>query len=84
MLSDTVISLIRTWVPVVIGAVLTFLATKLGIVVDEDSKTNAILAATAVVTSAYYAVVRLLEKKFPWAGLLLGSRRAPAYTPPAA
>jgi hypothetical protein len=36
-------------------------------------------AVTALVTGVYYVAARLLEQRWPAAGVLLGSRRQPAY-----
>lgn len=84
MLSDTLISYIRTYVPLAVGAALTWLATKFGIIVDEDTKAQAILVAGGIITAVYYAVARTLEKRFPQLGFLLGSRKTPTYLPPPA
>jgi hypothetical protein len=84
LLSDTIISYIRTYVPVAVGAALTWLATKFGILVDGDTKGQAILLLGGVVTAVYYAVARTLEKRFPSLGFLLGSRKTPTYLPPPA
>lgn len=75
-----VISLIRTIVPVVVGRVLSWLATKQ--IVDETGEISAALDTifTISFTTAYYAIARALETfvsaKFGW---LLGVAKAPAY-----
>lgn len=78
-MSDAVVSLIRTWVPIGVGAVLTFLATRLGVVVDEETSTGLVVGATGVVSAAYYAAVRWAERRWPWLGALLGKRSEPMY-----
>jgi hypothetical protein len=65
-------SLIRTYVPAVIGAALAWLAT-LGLNVNNDTRTLVVTALTAVLTGAYYTLARLLERKYPALSLLLGS-----------
>ncbi|MFC5747140.1 hypothetical protein [Actinomadura rugatobispora] len=85
-MNDYVVSLIRTWVPVAVGAALTWLATEAGIVLDDDTSATATAAAVAVVTAAYYAAARAIEQKWPKVGrimLALGltGARTPAYQP---
>lgn len=78
--NSQIVSLIRTVVPVAVGQLLTWLATK-G-VLDETGEISAALISmfTIVFTSVYYALARLLEvfvsKKFGW---LLGVAKAPNY-----
>ncbi|WP_216651518.1 hypothetical protein [Actinomadura litoris] len=81
-MSDYIVSLIRTWVPVGVGAVLTWLAAKAGIVVDEDTGKGAMLVATALMIAAWYALARAVEKAFPQLGsvlVALGVSKAPVY-----
>ncbi len=78
-MSDFLISLIRTWVPIVIGAVVAWLATK-GVDLDPETQTGLIVGFTGVVIAVYYAIVRVLEDRFPWFGFLLGSKQTPAYS----
>jgi hypothetical protein len=84
--SPYVISFIRTWVPIVIGALLTWLAVTLKIVVDPSSQAGLVALCVAVLSGAYYALVRLLEKQWPQLGLFLGVPAKPSYpaVPPAA
>nr|PZN23927.1 MAG: hypothetical protein DIU75_04190 [Mycolicibacterium hassiacum] len=79
MLSDGVVSLIRTYVPLAVGVAVTYLARKLGVVLDEDTSAMASSAAVAVVTAVYYAAARALESRWPTLGVLLGAARAPSY-----
>lgn len=75
-------SLVRTFVPVVVGSVLAWFAAK-GIPVDPDLETTLTVALTGMATFVYYAVVRLLEVKVsPWWGNLLGTKNSPdSYSP---
>lgn len=80
MLSNWIISLIRTYVPVGVGLLVTWAATQLKIG-GLDPSTKAALAAlmVAIVTSLYYTVVRLLEHWKPQLGWLLGVPAKPNY-----
>lgn len=78
--NDTARSLIRTVVPMAIGAVVAYLAT-LGIDLDADTQTGLIIALTGVLQAVYYAVARAIEPHLPdWVTrVLLGSATAPEY-----
>lgn len=80
-LNNTVIGLIRTWVPIGVGAVISWLAT-LGLQLDSETQTATVVALTGVIQAVYYTLVRLLEDKFPAIGWLLGSAKTPNYGPP--
>lgn len=75
-----VVSIIRTLVPVLVGQVLTWLASVQ--IVDTTGELSAALVTlfTIVFTTAYYTIARLLEtyvsKRFGW---LLGYAKAPEY-----
>jgi len=73
MLTDTIVSLIRTFVPVVVGAVIAYLAER-GFSFTVDP-----MAVTGVVIGLYYGLARFLEKKWPFFGYLLGVPKEPAY-----
>lgn len=81
-MNDLLTSYIRTYVPIVVGAVLTWAARRWGIVLDEATSAQASIVAVAVVTAVYYAVVRLLEQAWPAAGRFLGAKAAPVYERP--
>jgi hypothetical protein len=70
-------SVIRTIVPIVVGSFIAWLAAR-GVKVDEATILPAI---DAIVAGAYYALIRLVEHKYPKAGWLLGSPGAPSYAP---
>jgi ABC-type spermidine/putrescine transport system permease subunit II len=81
MISDYVISLIRTIVPVAVGAVATWLLTKYAFHVNSGVQGSITALLTALVTSGYYAGIRFLETKFPkgpW-GMFLGHIARPVY-----
>ena len=72
-------SLVRTVVPLVVGAVVSWFVTA-GIVLDPEFEGALTIAVTAGLTGVYYVVVRLLETyvtpKFGW---LLGLAKEPVY-----
>lgn len=77
-MSDLIISLVRTWVPIGVGVVITWLATK-GVVIEEEAKLGLVAGLTGVITALYYTVARVLETRWPVFGLLLGKRKTPLY-----
>lgn len=82
-MNDKIVALIRTYVPVAVGAVLTWLAARLGVGIDEQASAGLTTALVALVSAAYYAMARLLEQRWPWLGVLLGAPRQPTYSKPA-
>jgi hypothetical protein len=80
-MTDLRASLIRTIVPMVVGAIVSFCALH-GLVIPAAGLTELV---TALVSAAYYAGVRFLETKVsPKFGLLLGTKAKPVYTKPSA
>jgi hypothetical protein len=79
-LNDTLIGLIRTWVPIGVGAVIAWFTAQ-GLSLDSETQTAVIVALTGVTQAVYYSVVRLLENQFPAIGWLLGSAKTPVYNP---
>lgn len=79
-MSNIITSLVRTWMPIAVGAAATWLATTVDVVLGPDATQAAVVFMTALVSGLYYALARFLEAKFPWAGILLGSPSQPAYT----
>jgi len=70
------LSIVRTFIPAVVGAVVTVLA-KIGAHVDSAALE---VAASTIITGLYYAAVRVLEVKVgPKFGWLLGAPKAPTY-----
>lgn len=76
-MSDVIISLVRTYVPLAVGGGLSWAATRLGIADFDSSGVEA--AAVLFVSAAYYALARLLERKWPVFRFLLGVPRQPGY-----
>lgn len=75
MFNDTIVSLIRTWIPIAVGFVVVQLA-GWGIEADASVLNQAIIP---IVSGAYYAVARALEKVHPFFGWLLGAPKTPTY-----
>lgn len=71
-----IISLIRTIVPVIVGAVVTWLLS-IGLSLDTAAQNGLTEFLFALITGLYYLIVRLLERKWPGVGLLLGVAAAP-------
>ncbi len=78
-MADLVPSLIRTYVPILVGQVAAWLALK-GVQLDDATVVAATAALGGLLSAVYYLVVRLLEQKFPQLGILLGSAKKPEYT----
>lgn len=72
---DLELSLRRTLVPLIAGYLLSQ-AARIGFDIPEADLVGVL---EAVVTGAYYTVVRLLETRWPQLGLLLGAMRVPTY-----
>lgn len=79
MLHDSVIALIRTAVPAIVGTVLAWLI-QLGIDISTETQAQLSAALIPIVISAYYAGVTYLERNVnPSFGWLLGAPKAPTY-----
>jgi len=75
MFNDTIVSLIRTWVPMAAG----FIAAQLlGLGIEGDASAIE-QAVTPIVMGAYYVIARGLERAHPAFGWLLGVPKAPSY-----
>lgn len=80
-MNSFVISQIRTYVPILVGALVAWLIT-VGVELDSDTQAGIIVALTGLLQGLYYFIVRLLEKKWPKIGVLLGVASKPVYTEP--
>lgn len=74
-LSDYGRSLIRTAVPLLVGSLVSWLATR-GVNVDLGAT---VAVVDTLIGAVYYAAVRAAEKRWPGAGWLLGAPGAPSY-----
>ena len=63
-------NLIRTYVPIIVGAVVSYLVAH-GIQVDPSTSAALIIAMTGIFTAAYYTIARVLEEKWPALGAIL-------------
>lgn len=82
MNSNFVTSLIRTYVPIIAGALISYLLSK-GIDLDEGARTGLVTFLTALSQGLYYLLVRLFEKYVsPQFGWLLGQAKQVKYVEP--
>lgn len=82
MLQDYFTAQVRTYVPVGVGALITWLLS-LGIDVGAQAQVGLVAFGTAFVTGLYYTAATALQKKWPTTGrFLLGSSKAPTYHVP--
>lgn len=73
-------SIVRTIVPVIVGAIVSYLAT-IGVTLPDDVMSALSVIITAAASAAYYVAVRWLEQKWPHLGVLLGWAAVPeSYT----
>lgn len=79
MIQNQFISIVRTYVPIGVGAVLAWVAIHFGFTVDEKTQTTLVLLVTALLQAGYYLIVRALEAKWPRLGVLLGVPAKPHY-----
>ena len=77
-MSDFIISLVRTAVPMLVGTVSSYLITK-GVEVTPELQIQLIGLLTSVISLAYYSLARLLETKYPKLGIMLGIPKTPIY-----
>lgn len=77
-MSDFIVSLIRTYVPIGVGAVVAWLVAR-GVDIAPESVDGVVAFLTAIFSALYYFVVRLLEQKFPQLGWLLGQAKEVKY-----
>lgn len=80
-MNSFVTSLIRTYVPIAVGALVSLLVTR-GINLDADTQAGLIVALTGILQAVYYFVARVLERKLPQFSFLLGSSAQPRYVEP--
>lgn len=79
MFSDTIIALIRTFVPAAIGSAIAWGIDR-GVTIDTDTQTQLTAALVTVCITLYYALVTVLERKVnPAFGWLLGMPKTPTY-----
>ena len=77
-MSNYLVGLIRTWVPIGVGVVVSW-GLSLGITIEGDTKMQLVAGLTGLAIGLYYTGVTTLAKKFPSIGILLGVNKAPSY-----
>ena len=83
-MSDQIVSYIRTYAPVLAGAILSWLAS-LGLDVGAEGNVGLTIFLTGLFSALWYLVARKLEERWPSVGRwMLGSSRQPQYTEPQA
>lgn len=78
-MNDFVTSLIRTYAPLAVGAVAGWVLATFGFEVPKEQVAEVTALAIAGATAVYYAGARLLEKRWPALGWLLGRPAQPRY-----
>jgi hypothetical protein len=73
-MSSLVISIVRTFVPYLIGWL-----TAQGIAVTDDGAAQISSTLAFAISIGYYVVVRFIERKYPQFGWLLGVPAKPTY-----
>lgn len=77
-LTDTVVSYIRTYVPAAAGSIIGW-AVANGLPVEKSTQDSLTAVLIVAFIALWYALARVLEKRFPAAGWLLGVPRQPLY-----
>ena len=80
-MGDLLVSLIRTYVPAVVGAVIGWVVVTFGFEVPKEQVAELTAYATTAALALYYLAARLLERWHPVFGWLLGSKKQPEYPP---
>lgn len=79
---DFGVSVIRTVVPAVVSAVVSFLAVRFGLEVPEKLQAELVAFLTPTLVLAYHGLLRKLEERYPSLGWLLGVAKRPIYSRP--
>lgn len=77
MLSPLIVSIIRTGVPALVGALAAWLLA-IGLDVPDELLGEAVAVLSAVATVGYYVLARVVERRWPSLSWLLGSGQQPA------
>jgi len=70
------LSLIRTYAPILVGALASWLLT-VGLDIDSETQAGLVIFLTGLLQAVYYTIVRLAEQRFPGIGVLLGAAKTP-------
>lgn len=79
-MSNFIIAIIRTVVPIIVGWVIAQLA-RVGLDMPAEVVAETTTNITLLAASLYYIGVAWLERKWAWFGWLLGVARNPVYEP---
>ncbi len=79
MIQNYVIAFVRTYVMLGIAWLVTFAAERGHVVITPHTQASLAALAMALISAGYYLLVRLLEHKWPKAGVLLGVPAKPKY-----
>lgn len=71
---NLLLSIRRTVVPILVGLIM---ASFIGKYVDDVQELQNVLSS--VIAAVYYAVIRVIETKWPKIGVLLGAKSQPVY-----
>ena len=77
-MTDFITSLIRTWTPIAVGAVVAWLVAR-GIEIPKEAVDGVVAFLAALFSGLYYAIIRALETRFPQLGWLLGQAKQVKY-----
>lgn len=77
-MNNFVRSLIRTGVPYIVGALLSWLAAQ-GIPIPPEGEAGLIAFLTVLFGGVYHLVIRALESRWPSLGIFLGATGSPSY-----
>ena len=80
-MTNFVTSLIRTYVPILVGALASYFLT-LGLELDANAQLGLVTFLTALLQGGYYLLARILERRYPQLSVLLGSSTQPKYVEP--
>lgn len=82
-MNNFVTSQIRTYVPIAVGSVFSWLLLNYGLNLDREIVTQVSALLTAGIIALYYLLARTLERRWPQVGKwLLGSGQQPVYKNP--
>lgn len=77
-MTDLVPALIRTYVPIGVAVLVTWLAS-VGVIVPDEVSATLASAIGGLAGAIYYAAVRWAEARWPKVGVMLGSTKTPTY-----
>lgn len=77
-MSNFIIAVVRSLVPIIVGWLVGLLAA-INVHVAPDIESGLIVSVSTLAASLYYVGVAWLERKYPWFGWLLGVARKPVY-----